>query len=265
MGTLEGFPNPPALWLRQAKLGYAYATRIAPPSDRARCHGERPRRAPGPSTGPRLRCGAGWTRGSRARVHTAARARPAPVGPRIRASWRWLNHAMAPMPAVARPRGRSATQASVGFSTTVRRPAMPCLRAVRSAAAATTGKAARWSLVARWSMRKPAIGSDQGRHGQRRRDRCAARKCKQDAGAQPGGSAELGQQGHWLVGVTQHRGAGHEPVAVPCHDAAVARRGEAEPVAGDDQSNRSNRRDHVGLLALLRAPRATLVRVRRVV
>jgi hypothetical protein len=26
MGTLGGFPNPPALWLRRAKLGYAYAT-----------------------------------------------------------------------------------------------------------------------------------------------------------------------------------------------------------------------------------------------
>jgi len=25
MGTLEGFPNPRALWLRRAKLGYAYA------------------------------------------------------------------------------------------------------------------------------------------------------------------------------------------------------------------------------------------------
>jgi hypothetical protein len=26
MGTLRGFPNPPALWLRQAKPGYAYAS-----------------------------------------------------------------------------------------------------------------------------------------------------------------------------------------------------------------------------------------------
>jgi hypothetical protein len=25
MGTLKGFPNPPALWLRRAKLGFAYA------------------------------------------------------------------------------------------------------------------------------------------------------------------------------------------------------------------------------------------------
>ena len=25
MGTLGGFPNPPALWLRRAKPGYAYA------------------------------------------------------------------------------------------------------------------------------------------------------------------------------------------------------------------------------------------------
>jgi hypothetical protein len=25
MGTLRGFPNPPALWLRRAKPGYAYA------------------------------------------------------------------------------------------------------------------------------------------------------------------------------------------------------------------------------------------------
>jgi len=25
MGTLGGFPNPPALWLRRAKLGFAYA------------------------------------------------------------------------------------------------------------------------------------------------------------------------------------------------------------------------------------------------
>ena len=25
MGTLEGFPNPPALWLRQAKPAFAYA------------------------------------------------------------------------------------------------------------------------------------------------------------------------------------------------------------------------------------------------
>ncbi len=25
MGTLEGFPNPPALWLRRAKPGFAYA------------------------------------------------------------------------------------------------------------------------------------------------------------------------------------------------------------------------------------------------
>jgi hypothetical protein len=28
MGTLGGFPNPPALWLRRAKLGYAYALGI---------------------------------------------------------------------------------------------------------------------------------------------------------------------------------------------------------------------------------------------
>jgi hypothetical protein len=26
MGTLGGFPNPPALWLRRAKPGSAYAT-----------------------------------------------------------------------------------------------------------------------------------------------------------------------------------------------------------------------------------------------
>jgi hypothetical protein len=26
MGTLGGFPNPPALWLRRAKPGYAYAS-----------------------------------------------------------------------------------------------------------------------------------------------------------------------------------------------------------------------------------------------
>jgi hypothetical protein len=25
MGTLGGFPNPPTLWLRRAKPGYAYA------------------------------------------------------------------------------------------------------------------------------------------------------------------------------------------------------------------------------------------------
>ena len=28
MGTLGGFPNPRALWLRRAKLGYAYALGI---------------------------------------------------------------------------------------------------------------------------------------------------------------------------------------------------------------------------------------------
>jgi hypothetical protein len=27
MGTLKGFPTPPALWLRRAKPGYAYAIR----------------------------------------------------------------------------------------------------------------------------------------------------------------------------------------------------------------------------------------------
>ena len=30
MGTLEGFPNPPALWLRRAKPGFAYAGDDAP-------------------------------------------------------------------------------------------------------------------------------------------------------------------------------------------------------------------------------------------
>jgi hypothetical protein len=30
MGTLGGFPNPPALWLRRAKLGSAYAIRWEP-------------------------------------------------------------------------------------------------------------------------------------------------------------------------------------------------------------------------------------------
>ena len=30
MGTLGGFPNPPALWLRRAKLGYANADKWEP-------------------------------------------------------------------------------------------------------------------------------------------------------------------------------------------------------------------------------------------
>jgi hypothetical protein len=30
MGTLKGFPNPPALWLRRAQPGYAYAIEWEP-------------------------------------------------------------------------------------------------------------------------------------------------------------------------------------------------------------------------------------------